>query len=58
MDKNIIKETMRSLVRHHDRLHRPLPCVWCVVIFRIPFVDQHFSGRQNRRLAACFSKEL
>src|SRR3954468_17965559 len=26
----------RSLVRHHDRLHRPPPCVWYVVIFRIP----------------------
>jgi hypothetical protein len=26
----------RSLVRYHDRLHRPLPDVWDVVIFRIP----------------------
>src|SRR3954468_71038 len=26
----------RSLVRHHDRLHRPPACVWYVVIFRIP----------------------
>src|SRR3954449_3712094 len=25
-----------SLVRHHDRFHRPSPCVWYVVIFRIP----------------------
>src|SRR5215831_18552652 len=26
----------RSLVRYHDRLHRPLPDVWDVVIFQIP----------------------
>jgi hypothetical protein len=26
----------RSLVRYDDCLHRPPPCVWYVVIFRIP----------------------